>query len=396
MFWTFLTLCNHAQSRALVRWPLAAGAIAVLAGCAMAPGISFDEVLSAEARNASSSATSMDAADVDRPPAGALKEISPELIRAERAGQARGVGEDVKNLFGAPSQYRIGPGDILNIVVWDHPELVLQPAGSITTDAISGSPVSNGYNVSQNGEIQFPYVGSFAAGGLTEYEVRDGLTKRLSRYLESPKITVRIQSYRNGRVYVDGSVRTPGLQAVNDVPMTLPEAINRAGGLAPDADRSTIALSRGGKTTLINLPQMVQQGVNPNQIMLAAGDMVRVFSQDDAKVYVLGEVMRPAAQPLRNGRMTLNQALGEAGGVSTTSGNPRQIYVVRAKGEGQPDIYHLDASSPVSYALAEGFELKARDVVYVDPAPLVRWSRVINLILPSAQVMNVGSEISVR
>lgn len=401
MFPPFSNLLRHDRpARSLARWGAAAAGLMVLAGCAMSPGISFDEVLQAEQRANANAATSMDGANADRPPPGALQEVTPDLIRQQRAAQAKAVGDEVKQLFGTPSQYRIGAGDILNIVVWDHPELVLQPAGSITTDAVSGSPVSNGYNVSQDGQIQFPYVGTFKAGGLTEYEVRERLTARLAKYFTEPKVTVRVQSYRNGRVYVDGSVRTPGLQAMNDIPMTLPEAINRAGGFAVDADRSTVALSRGGETTYINLPQLVQQGVNPNKIMLAAGDMVRVFSQDDAKVYVLGEVTRPAAQPLRNGRLTLNQALGEAGGVSSTSANPRQIFVVRAKGGSgdatQPEIFHLDASSPVSYALAEGFELKARDVVFVDPAPLVRWSRVINLILPSAQIMNVGSEISVR
>ena len=49
----------------------------------------------------------------------------------------------------------------------------------------------------------------------------------------------------------------------------------------------------------------------------------------------------------------------------------------------------------MAYALAEGFELKARDVVYVDPVPLVRWNRVISLILPSAQVVNVGNAFRV-
>jgi len=406
---------------------LAFAAVLLASGCVMAPGLNFNSsieppagsvatqpaadvdapeggfrlgispiVESGASNTAAAADVGPDAAGADLAPAGALKDITPELIRAMRAGQVHDVGEDVRSLFGQPAQYRIGAGDILNIVVWDHPELSLQPAGSITTDAVSGSPVSNGYNVSHDGLIQFPYVGNFKVGGLTEYEVRDGLVKRLSRYLNEPKLTVRVQSYRNGRVYVDGSVRTPGLQAVNDIPMTLPEAINRAGGFATDADRSAVAVSRNGKTILVNMPQLVRLGVNPNEIMLAAGDMVRVFSQDDAKVYVLGEVTRPAAQVLRNGRMTLNQALGEAGGVSTTSADPRQIYVVRAKSGNGPDIFHLDASSPVAYALAEGFELRPRDVVYVDPAPLVRWSRVINLILPSAQVVGVGNELAVR
>lgn len=52
------------------------------------------------------------------------------------------------------------------------------------------------------------------------------------------------------------------------------------------------------------------------------------------------------------------------------------------------EIYHSDAHSPVAFALAEGFELQARDVVYVDPVPLVRWNRVISLMLPSAQAVS--------
>ncbi|UUZ78602.1 polysaccharide biosynthesis/export family protein [Polaromonas sp. P1(28)-13] len=278
-------------------------------------------------------------------------------------------------------------------MVWDHPELTIVPAASsLTTEASSLSSVGNGYNVSPAGLVQFPYVGNLKLGGLTEYEARDLLVTRLAKFFKDPQVTVRIQSYRSGRVYIDGEVRTPGQQAVNDVPMTLPEAIGRAGGFTATADRSAVAISRNGSTTAINLQQLTALGINPSSILLGSGDLVRVLSRDESKVYVMGEVTRPLAQPLRNGRLTLNEALGEAGGVSTTSGDPRQIYVVRSALDGQPEIYHLDARSPVAYALAEGFELRSRDVVYVDPAPLVRWNRVISLILPSAQVVNVSRD----
>jgi polysaccharide export outer membrane protein len=362
---------------------------AVLSGCALGPGVNFGGTVSS--RPASSSSASADAAD--SPPPGALQSITSDLIRGQRAAQVTVVGPDVRRLFGVAQPYRVGSGDILNVVVWDHPDLVLAPAGSLTTDVIAGSPVSNGYNVGTDGTIQFPYVGSFKVAGLTETEVRDRLITRLAKYFSEPKITVRIQSYRAGRVYVDGEVRAPGLQAVNDIPMTLPEAIHRAGGFTAEADRSSVSVSRNGTTTIVDLPRLTALGVNPTDILLAAGDLVRVLSREDAKVYVMGEVTRPTAQPLRNGRLTLNQALGEAGGVSTTTGNPQQIYVVRAGPAGTPEIFHLDASAPVAYALAEGFELKARDVVYVDPVPLVRWNRVISLVLPSAQVVNVANNV---
>jgi polysaccharide export outer membrane protein len=188
-------------------------------------------------------------------------------------------------------------------------------------------------------------------------------------------------------VYLDGEVRMPGLQSVNDIPMTLPEALGRAGGFTALADRSAIAITRNGSTTLVNLPQLTARGINPTALLLGNGDLVRVLGREESKVFVLGEVLRPITQTLRDGRLTLNEALGESGGVNPMSGDPRQIFVIRAGTTDQPEIYHLDARSPTAYALAEGFELQARDVVYVDPVPVVRWNRVISMILPSASAV---------
>ncbi|MEO0002309.1 MAG: hypothetical protein RLZZ22_1, partial [Pseudomonadota bacterium] len=299
------------------------------------------------------------------------------------------VPTEVMALFATPKTYTIGAGDVLNIVVWDHPELTITPAGGLGTDAGSLSGIGNGYNVSPQGLIQFPSVGTVKLAGLNEYEARELITERLAKYIKNPQVTVRIQSYRSGRVYLDGEIRTPGLQALNEIPMTLPEAIGRAGGFTAAADRASIALSRNGQTTLINLAQLTERGINPSRILLAHGDMVRVLGREEAKVFVLGEVLRPSSQSLRNGRLTLNEALSDSGGVNPISADPRQIFVVRTQDPAQAEIFHLDARSPVAYALAEGFELKARDVIYVDPVPLVRWNRVISLILPSAQAVNV-------
>ena len=170
--------------------------------------------------------------------------------------------------------------------------------------------------------------------------------------------------------------------------MTLPEALGRAGGFTAAADRSAIAITRNGSTTVVNLPQLTARGINPANILLGSGDMVRVLARDESRVFVLGEVQRPNTQFLRDGRLTLNEALGDSGGVNPASGDPRQIFVIRTSQAAQPEVFHLDARSPAAYALAEGFDLRARDVIYVDPVPVVRWNRVISLILPSAQVVN--------
>ncbi|WP_340638436.1 SLBB domain-containing protein [Noviherbaspirillum cavernae] len=238
--------------------------------------------------------------------------------------------------------------------------------------------------------IQFPYAGTIKVAGLTQDQARNLLATKLARYLKQPKVTLRVQSFRSKRVYVDGEVKTPGLQAINDITMTLVEAINRAGGVLPAGDQSQIVVNRAGTNYLINLPQLVQRGVNPANILLADGDVVRVRSRDESKVFVSGEVVAPRALPMYNGRLSLNEALGEAGGVNPLSGDGSQIYVVRKSGTDQV-VYQLDGSKPGALAMAEGFELHPKDVVYVAATPLANWHRTISMILPGALSSAVGA-----
>lgn len=400
--------------------------VLTLAGCALSPGPLFGPVLQGQGSSLdqeaapstlarmfqgksstllsgtqSPQAAQPDSTLPDAPPPGVLRPITPDLIQAiQREVRQANTLTALQPLFGKAGPYTIGVGDVVHINVWGHPELVLPPAGTTTggTEASSQSGVTNGFNVSPDGLIQFPLIGTIQIAGLTENQARLELVKALKRYIVDPQITLRVQSYRAGRVYLDGEVRIPGLQAINDVPMTLPEALSRAGGLTTTADRSQVFITRNGITTPINLLRLAERGINPAQILLKNNDLVRVANRDDAKVYVMGEVVRQAALPLRNGRLSLNEALGESGGINPGSGDPRQIFVIRSRAtqpvdsaitpNGQlPEIFHLDARSPMGYALAEGFELQARDVVYVDPVPLVRWNRVISLILPSAQAV---------
>lgn len=383
---------------AVVRTAALALAVAALAGCALAPGMYVGRGATdrAEASNPFSITTArrgaegaVQGATASDAPAGALMPITPELVKRQRESAPADIPAEVRALFGTPTDYRIAAGDVVNIHVWNHPDLAIPAAGGLGTDQQSLSGVGNGYPVSPRGLIQFPFAGLVKIAGLTEIEARELLVKRLSKYLKDPDVTVRIQSYRSGRIYVDGEVRTPGLLALNDIPPTLPDVIARAGGFGPLADRSQILLTRNGKTIPISLPALTERGINPSQILVAHGDLLRVVAREESKVFVLGEVSRLGTQTLRNGRLTLNEALGEAGGINPGSADPRQVFVVRAASADNPEIYHLDMRAPAAFALAEAFQLKARDVVYVDPVPLVRWNRVISLILPSAQAVTV-------
>jgi polysaccharide biosynthesis/export protein len=234
-------------------------------------------------------------------------------------------------------------------------------------------------------------VGRLKLGGLTEIESAALITQRIAGFVQKPQVSVRIQSFRSRRAYVQGEVRLPGLQIFTDIPMTLPEALSRAGGITPAGDQSMVLLTRKDRTTIVDLTALQALNVNPNRILLKDGDMVTVRNRDESKVYVTGEIARPSALVMRNGRLSLNEALGESGGMNLLSANPGQIYVIRKSEREEPTVFHLDAKSPTALALADGFELKARDVVYVDRVPLVQWNRIISLILPSAQALSATS-----
>ncbi|MGB3288406.1 MAG: polysaccharide biosynthesis/export family protein [Burkholderiaceae bacterium] len=389
---TTLTPAHALAHLARMRPTMAILAIAfLLSACAMAPGMR----MGAKTQNGN--------ATEDAAPAGTLIPVTRELIAQQRKEAGNGVGSNIKKLFGTRKVYRIGRSDVVNIVVWGHPELGMTPATSNRSmGSTSQADVGNGYNVNPDGTIQFPFIGPIKIAGLTENEARELLTRRLSKYVQDPQITVRIQAYRNGRIYVDGEVRAPGLQTLDDIPMTLPEAINRAGGFSPEADRSSIALTRHDKTIQINLPKLTRQGINPNRILLADGDLLRVRNEVESQVFLMGEVRLPRALPLHDGRLSLTEALGEAGGPDPWTSDPSQIYIVRklpvemGGEDAKPEIYHLDAKSPAAFILANDFQLQPRDVVYIDPAPVVRWSRFINNLLPSYNSMFINTRNSTK
>jgi len=171
---------------------------------------------------------------------------------------------------------------------------------------------------------------------------------------------------------------------VTDVPPDLTEVIARAGGFAPEADLGGVTVTRGRDTLRLDLQSLYYGGDLRANVRLKHGDIVNVPERRAARVFVTGEVIRPTALPMPRGDMTLADALADAGGVNPLSAAAGQVFVIRAGEDSRPQIYHLNAAAPDALLLADQFPLRARDVVYVDAAPVVRWSRMINNILPSA------------
>jgi polysaccharide export outer membrane protein len=305
------------------------------------------------------------------------------------------------------SQYLVGARDILIITVWEHPELTnpfggsstsIASANNVTSIGSSGSNtlINGGNVVGEDGTFFYPYVGIVKAAGKTVEDIRTELTEKLSQYIERVQLDVRVNSYRSQRVYVVGEVNQPGIQTLKDIPLTVLEAINNAGGINNQtADLRNITLAREGKTYSINLLALYEGGDITQNVLLKQGDVLNVADNQFNKIFVFGEntvggtgAGRSRSVIMNKGRMTLTEGLSEAGGFDQTTADASRIFVFRGK-LNKPEIFHLDAKSPDALLLAEHFPLEPHDILYVDRAEGIRWNQIIAQIQPTVTLLNV-------
>ena len=245
-------------------------------------------------------------------------------------------------------EYRMGPGDIIQVSVFGIPEL----------EKLEGE-------IDSLGRVSLPLVGEVELGGLTLSQAQDVLTKEFSKYVVQPKVSVAIKEYHSYRVSVLGEVNKPDVYALKGG-RTLMDVLAMAGGLTANASH-TITLVRLGKkrtSMIIDLNRLVAYGTSKEgsqyNIILKPGDVVYVPKA--GSIFVDGYVRRPGSFPLTT-KLTVTQALALAGGMEWEASH--KVYIYRLdEASGNREIVEVNIDK-IREGEAKDFPLEVNDVVFV-------------------------------
>jgi polysaccharide biosynthesis/export protein len=291
--------------------------------------------------------------------------------------------QDYAHLFNKSAKnYKLSPGDILSIYLWAYPE-------------ISGNDTKNGYQIDQNGYIQFPMIGRYKAAGKSLTQVNQELRSQLSRYLKTPDVIARVLSYQGQRFSVQGNVSKGGQFYLSDQPISVYTALGMAGGVnSQQGDNASITLVRQGRTYQLNTIELEKAGLSLHNLLIQPNDTLYINSRENQKIYVMGESGKNQSLPIRDQGMSLSDVLGESLGLNPLSASRSKIYVVRSNaGDTSTEVYHLDLTSIADFGLANKFKMRSNDIVYVDASGLARWQRVVNQVIPFSSIVNTANNL---
>lgn len=258
-------------------------------------------------------------------------------------------GQDQHELI--VKEYKIGPKDLLEIKVFELPEL------------------NQVVRVSEDGSITIPLVGSVMVEGITKDELERKLAELLEeRYLKNARVSVFIKEYQSKRVAVIGAVENPGMYELIGR-LTLLQMISRAGGFTEKASNELFVLREGNNgmsaTICIDLEDLLVNGNQKLNIPLKANDVINVPVDKIIHVYVWGEVTRPGALEVKmSKKITLLQAIAQAGGLTDGASKGGVVIKRKDKKTGKEREIKVNLKDIIKGKKTD-IELLEGDVVYV-------------------------------
>jgi polysaccharide export outer membrane protein len=260
------------------------------------------------------------------------------LLAALVAGVTSVAPVSAQTSAAAPNEYRLGPGDVVRVTVYQNPDLTLEA------------------RIGEGGVVSYPLLGSVRLGGTTvsqaEKLIADGL--RGGNFVKQPQVSILVVQVRGNQASVLGQVNRPGRYPIEVADMRLSDILAVAGGInAGGADTLTLVGTRDGKPMrkVIDLPGIFRSDSRESDVIVQNGDVIYV--ERAPVVYIYGEVQRPGALRLERD-MTVMQALATGGGLNLR-GTEKGLRVHRRAPDGSLQV----VTPKMDDLLREG------DVVYV-------------------------------
>ncbi|HEY3176824.1 MAG TPA: polysaccharide biosynthesis/export family protein [Candidatus Polarisedimenticolia bacterium] len=253
----------------------------------------------------------------------------------------------------ATSDYLIGPGDLLEVTVFEEESL------------------NRTVRVGPDGAISLPLLGEIRIGGLSKSHVEAEIVRRLGEhFLFDPQVSVFVKEYRSRRVAVMGAVREPGSYELLG-PRTLLELIAEAGGLAENAGRDLFVFGRGADGSIsrsrVDLNRLLREGDASLNLLVREGEIIQVPVDKPFAVYLYGAVATPGLVEGRSSDgLTLLQAIARAGGPGQRAAVER-ITIMRARPDGSRERMRANLKRIIQ-GRADDPRLEPDDIVVVPEA----------------------------
>ncbi|MBI2719976.1 MAG: polysaccharide biosynthesis/export family protein [Rhizobiales bacterium] len=314
-----------------------------------------------------------------------LVEVTAENVanyRVSASNDSAGTG----GIPGAP-RVSLSPGDVINVRIAESKE-----GGLFAPLATGGTSFAN-VRVDYKGNISLPYAGQLKVEGLDPNAVGEQIKAKLNGVTFQPQVYVELVSDRGSSVLVAGDVKAPGRFSMMDGPMTLIDAVNRAGGPVRAPHQEDVIVRRGGKVMRVSYAKIL----DGRNAQLRAGD--EVLLEPNLKVFnALGAVTKTGQVEFTKPNLTLLDALSQVGGLDNANSSNRGVFVFRLrepkawldgsnKWQQGPAIFQFDMSVPETMFLAQAFGMRPDDTIYVTNAPSVEWLRSLAPIATTLSAM---------
>jgi polysaccharide export outer membrane protein len=258
----------------------------------------------------------------------------------------------------AGQDYRIGKDDLIEVSVFEAPEL------------------GGASRVTATGKVTLPLVGAVDVAGHTVREVEEAVEQALKeKYVNDPHVTVFLREYASQPVSVIGAIRSPGIYQIKGEKSLL-DMLAMAQGLDAEAG-NTIQIIRTkspgsgpdepAERVSINTQDLMENGKSELNVPIHAGDTINVLRA--GSVFIVGEVIRPNEFVLRNGKnVTLTQAIALANGF-TKDAKKAECTVIRYHKDGSKEEIKADAAK-ILRGQANDVTMLPNDILFVPAAKL--------------------------